>query len=98
MPDWKIAGIAAFGLLGTAVSIAFIIHLIGGFDIRFLFVLLPGVWLAVILSLGGFPKLGPILSHTFLPFALFSYVWYFVLSYLVIKIFPATFRLFRDAR
>jgi hypothetical protein len=86
MSDCKGAGLIAAGLLATAALLAFVIQLVGGgVDAGFLFVLLPGVWLALLLSMRGLLKLGPIAALLFILFV--SYCSYFVLSYFAIKIF-----------
>jgi len=70
--------------------------LVGGFEAGFLFALLPGVWLAFLLSMGGLLRLGPITALLFILFV--SYCSYFVLSYFAIKIFRVIYPPVRGAR
>ena len=97
MSDLKAAGLGAAGLLATAAFLAFVIQLIGGgFDAGFLFAILPGLWLAFLLSMGGLIRLGPITALLFILFT--SYCAYFVLSYFAIKIFHVIYPPVRRAR
>jgi hypothetical protein len=96
MSDLKGAGLVAAGLLATAALLAFVIQLVGGFEAGFLFALLPGVWLAFLLSMGGLLRLGPITALLFILFV--SYCSYFVLSYFAIKIFRVIYPPVRGAR
>ena len=96
MSDLKAAGLVAAGLLATAAFLAFGLQLIGGFDAGFLFAILPGLWLAFLLSMGGLIRLGPITALLFI-FSI-SYCSYFVLSYFAIKIFRVIYPPVRRAR
>ncbi len=89
MKDCKSAGIVAVGLLATASLLAFVIHLLSGLNAGFLFALLPGAWLTVILGMRASLIPGPIALLLFV--LLVSYCWYFVLSYCAIKIWRAMY-------
>jgi hypothetical protein len=98
MSDWKAAGIAAFGLLGIATFLVFATHV--GFEgqITLFFALLPGAFFLVTTS-EHIHTLKPIFSVATWPLIFFfSYLWYFVLSYLAIKIWHTVKPPVRDAR
>jgi hypothetical protein len=98
MSDWKVAGVAAFGLLGIAAFLVFATH--NGFEgqITLFFALLPGAFFLVTTS-EHIPTLKPIFSVATWPFIFFfSYLWYYVLSYLATKIWRARYPSVRDGR
>lgn len=87
MSDWKYAFIAAFILLGIAAFVVFVIHP-GGFEgqIGWFFGLLPGAFVAATVGhrwagmtpLWSFIAFWPLILCT-------SFLWYFAISYAVIK-------------
>ena len=88
MSDWKYATFAALVLLGAAAFIVFVIHL-GGFEgqIAWFFGLLPGAIIGAIVA-DRFTSTSFLLSSiTYWAFVLcISLLWYFAISYAVIKI------------
>jgi uncharacterized membrane protein len=93
--DWKLACIPALGLLGIAAFILFVIHP-GGFEgqIGWFLGLLPGAMLAAIAAdQVHTPTLEPIVYWGCLIGV--SFLWYFVISYVAIKIGRLVFRVFK---
>jgi len=85
--DWKYAGIASVVLLGTAAFTVFVVHP-GGFEgqIAWFFGLLPGALVGATIT-DRLYKIAPLFSSvTKWAFILgASLLWYFVVSYVVIK-------------
>jgi hypothetical protein len=81
--DWKYSGIAASALLGIAAFIIFAIHP-GGFEgqIAWFFVLLPGAYVAAVIA-GQAPLLASVSAWPII--FVVSFLWYFAVSYAVIK-------------
>jgi len=98
LSDWKSAFITAFVLLGIAAFIVFVIHP-GGFEgqIGWFFGLLPGAIVGAAVS-GRIHHVTPVLE----PFAFWgsivgvSLLWYFAVSYAVIKSCRLVFRVFKN--
>jgi hypothetical protein len=81
--DWKYSGIAASALLGIAAFIIFAIHP-GGFEgqIGWFFFLLPGAYVGAVIA-GQAPLLAAVSAWPII--FIFSILWYFAISYAVIK-------------
>jgi len=97
LSDWKSACITAFALLGIAAFIVFVIHP-GGFEgqIGWFFGLLPGAVVGAALS-GHTHHLTPVLESiaAWGSIVCVSFLWYFVVSYTVIKTCRLVFRIFK---
>ncbi len=87
MSDWKCAFIAALILLALAAFILVVIHP-GGFEgqIAWFFGFLPGAFVAASVA-GQWAHRTPLLASIMLwPFILcVSFIWYFAISYAVIR-------------
>jgi hypothetical protein len=83
--DLKYSGIAASALLGIAASIIFVIHP-GGFEgqVAWFFFLLPGAYIGAVIA--GQASLLASVSAWPIIFVV-SFLWYFAISYAVIKTF-----------
>jgi hypothetical protein len=87
MSDWKYAGITALMLLGVTAFIVFVVRP-GGFEgqIGWFFGLLPGAFVGATVAERLY-KISPLLSSITYSAFIFggSLLWYFVISYFVIK-------------
>jgi uncharacterized membrane protein len=101
LPDWKSASIAALALLGIAAFVVFVIHP-GGFEgqIGWFFGLLPGAAVGAVVSDRVYrvyrvtPVLEPLAEWGSI--VCVSFLWYFVISYGVIKAFRLVSRGFNS--